>query len=239
MNVAIVAAAGVGSRMGQEAPKQFIHVDGKPIIVYTLEVFQSHPQIDAIEVVCLDGWQGALRAYAKQYGIGKLKWIVEGGASVQESIRNGVFNLAGELAGEDIAVIHDGVRPMLEPEVLTDVLRVASENGNAIASLPYNEQIAMVDAEDPFITRGYIPRETLRRVQTPQAYRYGALLECYKRAFAEGVGIHASSYTNTMMADLGVTLHFAAGSDRNLKLTTPENLEAFRAYLALSKGGVR
>lgn len=233
MNTAVVIAGGVGSRMGQEIPKQFIHVDDKPIIIYTLEAFQAHPQVDAIEVVCIDGWQDVLKAYARQFGITKLKWVCTGGSTGQESIRNGVYNLEGELADEDIVIVHDGVRPMLEPQVLTDVIRVAQQYGNGVTSMPYNEQIFVIDPDDESTTRQYIPRETLRRVSTPQAYRYGKLLDSYRRAFAEGIGIHGSSYTNTMMVELGETLHFAAGSDKNLKLTNPENLETFRAYLAL------
>lgn len=236
MVAAIIIAGGVGSRMGQEIPKQFIHIDDKPVIIYTLEAFQAHPQVDAIEVVCIDGWQDVLKAYARQFGITKLKWVTTGGETGQESIRNGVYNLEGELADDDIAIIHDGVRPMLEPEVLTDVIRVAQKYGNAVTSMPYNEQIFVVNPEDEATTKQYIPRETLRRVSTPQAYQYKLLLDSYKRAFAEEIGIYGSSYTNTMMVELGVTLHFAAGSDKNLKLTTPENLETFRAYLTLQKG---
>ncbi|MDO4291392.1 MAG: IspD/TarI family cytidylyltransferase [Eggerthellaceae bacterium] len=238
MNVAIVIAGGVGSRMGQEIPKQFINVNDKPVIVYTLEAFQSHPQVDAIEVVCLDGWQDILKAYARQFGISKLKWVAKGGESGQESIRNGVYNLEGELAGDDIAIIHDGVRPMLDSDVITDVIRVCEKRGNAVSSMPYNEQIFVVSEEDESVTTEFIPRETLRRVVTPQAYRYGTLLAAYRKAFAEGIGINGSHYVNTMMVELGETLNFAAGSDKNLKLTTPENLETFRAYLALNgKGG--
>lgn len=236
MNVAIVIAGGVGSRMGQEIPKQFIHIDDKPVIIYTLEAFQAHPQVDAIEVVCIDGWQDVLKAYCRQFGITKLKWVTTGGETGQESIRNGVYNLEGELMDDDIAIIHDGVRPMLEPEVLTDVIRVAQQYGNAVTSMPYNEQIFVVNEDDETTTTQYIPRETLRRVSTPQAYRYKLLLDSYKRAFAEEIGIYGSSYTNTMMVELGETLHFAAGSDKNLKLTNPENLETFRAYLAVKKG---
>lgn len=233
MNVAIIIAGGVGSRMGEKIPKQFIVVKGKPVIIYTLEAFQNHPEIGAIEVVCVDGWQDTLRAYADQFGITKLKWIVDGGASGQESIRNGVYALEGEIDADDIVVIHDGVRPMLDEEVLTDVVRVCRNCGNAVTSMPYNEQIFIVDGDDPSTTKRYIPRETLRRVSTPQAYHFGNLIASYRRAFAEGIGISGSSYTNTMMVELGETLHFAAGSDKNLKLTTPENLEMFRAYLAM------
>ncbi len=232
MNVAIIIAGGVGSRMGQEIPKQFINVGEKPVIVYTLEAFQEHPLVDAIEVVCLDGWEQVLRAYARQYKIDKLKWVVKGGASGQESIRNGVYNFEGVLGEDDICIVHDGVRPMLDPEVITDVVRVAKERGNAVTSMPYNEQIFLVDKKDSATTTQYIPRETLRRVSTPQAYRFGLLDSKYHEAFEKGVGIDGSNYTNTMMVQLGVKLNFAAGSDRNIKLTTPENLEFFRAWAA-------
>ena len=230
MNVAIIIAGGVGSRMGQEIPKQFINVGEKPVIVYTLEACQEHPLVDAIEVVCLAGWEQVLRAYARQYKIDKLKWVVKGGASGQESIRNGVYNFEGVLAEDDICIVHDGVRPMLDPEVITDVVRVAKERGNAVTSMPYNEQIFLVDKKDSATTTQYIPRETLRRVSTPQAYRFGLLDSKYHEAFEKGVGIDGSNYTNTMMVQLGVRLNFAVGSDRNIKLTTPENLEFFRAW---------
>lgn len=186
--------------------------------------------MDAIEVVCLAGWEQVLRAYARQYKIDKLKWVVKGGASGQESIRNGVYNFEGMLAEDDICIVHDGVRPMLDPEVITDVVRVAKERGNAVTSMPYNEQIFLVDKKDSATTTQYIPRETLRRVSTPQAYRFGLLDSKYHEAFEKGVGIDGSNYTNTMMVQLGVRLNFAVGSDRNIKLTTPENLEFFRAW---------
>lgn len=229
---AIVIAGGVGSRMGQKIPKQFINVGEKPVIVYTLEAFQNHPLVDSIEVVCLDGWEQVLVAYAKHYKIDKLKWVVKGGASGQESIRNGVYNLEGKLSENDICLVHDGVRPMLDPEVITDVIRVAQSHGNAVTSMPYNEQIFIIDEGDPTTTTQYIPRETLRRVSTPQAYRFDLLDSKYHEAFEKGVGIDGSNYTNTMMVQLGVRLNFAAGSDRNIKLTTPENLEFFRAWAA-------
>ncbi len=235
MNIAIIIAGGTGSRMGQDIPKQFISVYDKPILVYTLEGFQRHPEIDAIEVVCIDGWQDMLRAYAHQFSISKLKWIVPGGATGQESIRNGVFNLEGLIDKDDIVVIHDGIRPLVESSVLSDVLRVCRRHGNAVTSMPYNEQIFLVDKDDPDTTTQYIPRETLRRVSTPQAYKYDLLLRSYQRAFDEEIGIYGSSYTNTMMVELGERLHFAMGSDKNIKLTTKDDLELFKAYLKAEK----
>lgn len=233
MNIALIIAGGSGHRMNQDIPKQFINVYDKPVIIYTLEGFQRHPEIDAIEVVCLDGWHDILMAYAKQFNISKLKWVVSGGNSGQESIRNGVFNLEGKCSENDIIIIHDGIRPLIDDTVLSDVIIKCHKYGNAVTSMPYNEQIFKV--KDEISTIEYIPRETLRRVATPQAYKFGKLDWAYHEAFQKGIGIHGSSYTNTMMVDLGETLYFAAGSDKNIKLTTKDDLEVFKAYLKLEK----
>lgn len=233
MNIAIIIAGGSGKRMGQDIPKQFINVYDKPVLIYTLENFEKHPQIDAIEVVCIDGWHDIVRAYAKQFNITKLKWIVSGGKTGQESIRNGVFNLEGKCSSNDTIIIHDGVRPLLDEGVLSDVIIKCEKYGNAVSSLPYNEQIFLID--DEYTTSRYIPREKLRRVVTPQAYKFEKLYNGYKKAFENDIGIHGSSYTNTMMVELGEKLYFAAGSERNIKLTTKDNLEMFKAYLKLEK----
>ena len=233
MNVAVIIAGGSGARMGQDIPKQFINVYDKPVLLYTLEGFQKHPQIDAIEVVCIDGWLDVLWAYAKQFNITKLKWVVSGGGTGQESIRNGVYNLEGNCADDDIVIIHDGIRPLVDETVLTDVILKAQQYGNAVTSLPYNEQIFVVD--DEISTVKYIPSETLRRVSTPQAYTFRKLIWAYKKAFSEKIGIYGSSYTNTMMVELGERLYFAAGSDKNIKLTTKDDLEMFKAYLKSDK----
>ena len=229
MAIAIVLAGGSGKRMGHDIPKQFIKVLDKPIIIYTLEGLQEHPGIDAIEVVCIDGWHDTLRDYAEKHGITKMKWIISGGDTVQESIRNGVFFLEDKVSASDIVVVHDGIRPLVDKEVLTDVINKAIINGNAVSSLPYNEQIFVT--EDGKTTKQYIPRETLRRVSTPQAYRFDLLDRAYHEAFEKGIGIDGTHYTNTMMTELGIKLYFAAGSDRNLKLTTDDDLALFRAYL--------
>ena len=234
MNIAVIIAGGSGSRMGQDIPKQFINIYDKPVLIYTLESFQRHPQIDAIELVCIDGWHDVVRAYAKQFGIDKLKWIVSGGNTSQESIRNGVYNLEGKVAAEDIIIIHDGIRPLVDETVLTDVIQKAGQYGNAVSSLPYNEQIFVMDDEISSIR--YIPRDTLRRVSTPQAYRFDLLDSGYHEAYEKEIGIYGASYTNTMMTELGVRLYFAAGSDKNIKLTTKDDLELFKAYLKMEKG---
>ena len=235
MNYAVIIAGGVGSRMHLDIPKQFVNIYDKPIIIYTLEAFQKSPIIDGIVVVCINSWIPVLEAYAKQFNITKLIKVIPGGQTGQESIRNGVYSLDDICSPNDIVIIHDGIRPMVEEAVLEDCVTVCQQKGNAVSSMPYNEQIFLKNDFDELSTNKYIKRETIMRVSTPQAYRFKKLRDCYEYAFANKIGIFGSSYTNTMMADLGETLYFSAGSERNIKLTTPEDIYIFKALLKLKE----
>lgn len=237
--IAIIVASGVGSRMGYDIPKQFVKVkvdyeDGnieeKEVLTYTLEAFQNHELIDEIYVVTLKEYKRHVLEEALDHNISKLKGIVSGGSMVQESIRNGVFSLEGFAAPDDIIIIHDGVRPLVDEDVLTDVIKVCKEKGNAVTSLPYNEQIFVIDEEDETKTSSYINRDKLRRVSTPQAYKFDLIDSAYHKAFKEEIGIYPPSYTNNMMVDLGYKLNLAKGSDKNIKLTTQPDITAFKAY---------
>ena len=231
--VAIILAGGVGNRTGQDIPKQFLNVNDKPIIIYTLEAFQKNPAVDEIEVVCKEGWHDIL--WANQFNITKLKYVITGGVTSQDSIKLGIFNLEDKLKKKDMVIIHDGVRPMVDEEVLSDVIAVCEKYGNAVTSLPYNEQIFVVDEKDPNTTKKYVPRSTLRRVSTPQAYMFGEIDDAYHEAYEKNIGIGNGTYANTLMADLGKTLHFASGSDKNIKITTRDDIEIFKAYVQSDK----
>lgn len=233
MNIAIIIAGGVGSRMGANIPKQFIEVNGKHVLAHTIESFQNNQIIDAIEIVCVKGWESVVWDYKTKYGFNKIKWVIEGGVTCQESIKNGIYYLKDKVSENDNIFIHDGIRPLVEDSVLEDLLIKCNKYGNAVTAMPYNEQIFLMS--DEISTVKYIPRETLRRVATPQCYKFKLLYEKYKEAFEKGVGIYGSSYTNTMMVDLGVRLYFAKGSDKNIKLTTPGDLEIFKAMLEREK----
>ena len=174
-----------------------------------------------------------LKAYARQFNITKLKWIVSGGTTGQESIRNGVYNLENKCKDDDIIIIHDGIRPMVDEMVLSDVIVKCKQYGNAVTSIPYSDQIFVID--DEISTLKYIPREILRKVTTPQAYYFGKLINAYHEAFSKEIGIYGSSYTNTMMVELGERLYFAAGSEKNIKLTTKDDIEMFKALLMAKK----
>ena len=234
MNVALIIAGGIGSRTQQYIPKQFISVLDKPIIIYTLEKFQIHQEIDVIEVVCLEGWENVLQAYAKQYGIAKLEMVVAAGESSQKSIYKGLISLKNRCRSEDIIVIHDGIRPMVSLDIITSCIETCKRYGNGISSLPIYEQIFRT--ADGETSQKYIPRETLRIVQTPQAYFYKDIMDIYDEGFREGKGLNPSAYANTLMTDMKKTIYFSDGSTKNIKITTADDIDMFKAMLLRDNG---
>lgn len=232
MNIALIIAGGVGARMGQDIPKQFLNVYDKPVIVYTLEAFQKHPDIDAIEVVCLEEWQGALKAYAKQFGIAKLENVVNGGKNGQDSIRNGLLDLAKRhLDDSDVVLIHDAIRPMVSQDIITDNIRVCREQGNAITVVPCTA--AMLKTYDSLSSVEQVPRDNLKITQTPQAFFLKDIIDAHKEALSKGITNSVASCT--MYIELGRELYMSKGSEKNLKLTTTEDVEIFKALLNAKK----
>lgn len=229
MNIALIIAGGRGMRMGQEIPKQFLTVNDKPVIAYTMEAFQKHPDVDVIAVVCVEGWDSVLAAYARQYGITKLKHIIPGGENGQGSIRNGVFELEKHYGKDDVVLIHDAIRPMLSQDIISGCIATTKERGSAIVTIPCQE--AMLETRDQVSTRASYPRENLRRTQTPQGFPLGRICDAHRRALERGITNSVASCT--LMVELGETVYFCAGSEKNIKLTTPEDMEIFRALLSL------
>jgi len=226
-NVALIIAGGLGNRMGQSIPKQFLTVNERPVIIYTLEAFQKHPEIDAIEVVCIEGWQSVLQAYANQFNITKLKYIVSGGKNGQDSIRNGVYELEKHFDSNDIVLIHDAIRPMVSADIISDCIRVTREKGNAIAVIPCME--AMMQTENGEVSVGSYPRERLKRTQTPQGFHIGEICDLHRRALKAGITNSVASCT--LMIEMGEQVHFSIGSEKNIKLTTVEDIDIFKALL--------
>lgn len=226
-NIALLTAGGTGSRMQQAIPKQFMTVFDKPIIAYTMERFEKHPSIDAIGVICLDGWQNILESYAKQYGITKLKYIAKSGSVGQESIKNGLIELKKHCNPDDIILVHDGNRPMISRDIISDCIAVTKQKGNAIACIPCQE--AMLETIDGETSNTSRPRETLKRTQTPHGFKLQDLLDAHSEA--EKAGITNSVASCTLMIELGKTVNFSAGSEKNIKLTTQDDLDIFKALL--------
>lgn len=213
--------------MHQNIPKQFIHVNDKPVIIYTLEAFQNHADIDVVAAVCIDGWQSVLSAYGEQFNITKLKHIIPGGDNGQSSIRNGIFYLGKYYDGEDIVLIHDAIRPLVSGDIISDCIRVASLHGSAVTCIPCAE--AMLHTDNQVSSERSLPRENLKRTQTPQAARLKTLVELHKEALKKGVT--NSIATCTLMIELGKTVYFSKGSEKNIKLTTVDDIDIFKALL--------
>lgn len=230
-NIALLIAGGSGNRMHQDIPKQFLTVNERPVIVYTLEAFEKHPEIDAIAVVCIEGWEQVLWAYSKQFNISKLKYVVAGGKNGQDSIRNGVYELEKHYSPEDIVLIHDAIRPMVSAEIISDNIRVAREFGNAVTVIPCAE--AMMQTEDGKHSVGSYPRDRLKRTQTPQAFRIGDICDLHRRALEAGITNSVASCT--LKIEMGEQVYFSAGSEKNIKLTTVEDIDIFKALLAAKR----
>lgn len=226
-NIALIIAGGSGERMGQDIPKQFLTVNEKPVIIYTLEAFQKHADINEIAVVCLEGWEQVLRAYAKQFNISKLTEVVTGGANGQESIRNGIFALEKHSDPDDIVLIHDAIRPMVSADIISDCIVKTKRYGCAIATIPCAE--AMLQTDDGEISSGSYPRDRLKRTQTPQGFHVGRLADLHRRAMEKGV--EGSIASCTLMIEMGEQVYFSAGSEKNIKLTTVEDIDIFKALL--------
>lgn len=227
MNIALIIAGGSGARMHQNIPKQFLTVNERPVIMYTLEAFQKHPEIDDIAVVCIDGWESVLWAYANQFNITKLKYVIPGGRNGQDSIRNGVYELEKHYEPENIVLIHDAIRPMVSAEIISDCIRVTQEWGNAITVIPCAE--AMMQTEDGEVSTGCYPRDNLKRTQTPQGFHIGDICDLHRKALEAGITNSVASCT--LMIEMGKQVHFSVGSEKNIKLTTVEDIDIFKALL--------
>lgn len=235
MNIALITAAGSGTRMGQDIPKQFMTIDDCPVVIYTMLAFQRHPQIDEIAVVCLDGWEKSLWAYARQYNITKLRYVFPGGSSNQSSIHNGIEGLKtmGH-SNDDIVLIQDGVRPLVSEEIISNNISVCKKYGYAITGLMCKEVIMEFNPQNETLAYMHIPRERLVRTQTPHTYKLGIILDIHKRAAEQNIEMAASC---ELAAKLGIPdQHLVFGTEKNgLKLTNIEDIELFKALKNVSK----
>lgn len=228
-NYVILLAGGVGKRMGAEIPKQFIEVDGKPIIVHTIEKFQRNPLIEKIVVVCVSEWKDHFKDLIKKYELTKVEWITEGGDTGHDSIRNGVFFLKDKIEPDDFIIVHDAVRPILPQKAIDEVLRVAHENGNASSSIACHPPIVYTEDFKSGITD--VDREHVMLTASPQAYRYSLALKCYEKAEEENK--HNFTFTSSLLIHYGERVYFAKGTTSNIKITQREDIALFEALLKI------
>lgn len=229
MAVGMLLAGGIGKRMSASIPKQFLEVCGKPIVYYPLEVMENHPQISAIEIVCVASFIEIMWAIVRQYKFTKVKWITPGGATCQESTWNGIKNLEGKISSDEVILIHMTSYPLANAEIMSDCIRSAVENGNGCTARPILYSAYVTD--DRKTTTHQIDRDKLMLCTVPYAFRFGECSELYNRAFAEGKGVEGNVFTNTLYCDYGKTVFFTKDSNTNMKVTTPEDIELMEAFL--------
>lgn len=229
MNIGVIFAGGVGKRMNSRVkPKQFINVYGKPIIIHTLEIFENHEEIDAIAVACLAEWIPYLEELLAKFNIRKVKKIVPGGSSGQESIYNGLL-AAEEIAGgeKSIVLIHDGVRPLIHAKTITDNIASVREHGSAITSVTVKETVLVVSKDNSIDS---VPkREDTRLARAPQSFYLDEIIGAHRRAMAEDKYDFIDSCS--MMQYYGKKLYLIEGPQENIKITTPDDFYTMRALL--------
>lgn len=228
-NYVVLLAGGVGKRMGGDIPKQFIKVNDRPIIAYTLENFQKSPAIEKIVIVCVKEWIGYVKELVTEYSFTKAEWIIEGGRTGHDSIRNGVFFLEDKVDPEDTVIIHDAVRPILPKKTLDEVIRVAHEKGNASSSIACHPPIVYTEDFESGITD--VDREHVMLTASPQAFRYSLALKCYRQAEEEG--LHDTTFTSSLLIHCGERVYFAEGTTCNIKITKKEDIALFKALLTI------
>lgn len=234
MNIAVLLAGGVDPNFQMDIPKQFVNVYNRPVIVYTMEIFQNHPEIDAIMVACLSGWENMVSAYAKQFDISKLKWVITGGRCGQETSKLAVDTLMDCCSKDDIVVIHDAIRPMVSDEIISDSIYTCKKKGMGVAAVTSMDNVMMTD--DGLTGRLSISRYSFRRIQTPQTYRLGELKQAHEEALTRN--IRGEIDTNSMISRLGRNVFFSKGSDINLKINTVEDVTMFKALYTMKNGDI-
>ena len=236
MNIAVILAGGVGNRVGAGIPKQFIEVLGKPILAYTIEAFESHPEVDAILVVCVKNYIDYIAEMKEKYGFSKLHWVTEGGKTFQESVLNGINFLDDKIEDDDIVLVHFGASPFITADIISDCVRICKEKGNAISTTDYyllsgeKKNTASVADSDNFSEK-YINRDTIAVMNTPHAFQYSFIRNLYKEAIETGVINKVEPHTTTMMYEMGKKIYFAHGSQNNIKITRKEDIELFEGYI--------
>lgn len=227
MTYVIIIAGGIGSRLGASIPKQFVEVLGKPIIAYTMEHFQNHPEIDAIELVCVEGYHEHLKDIADKYGITKVFNIVNGGSEYERSIMNGVAGLKGIAKPDDVVMIHWAASPFLSSDIISDNIRVCKDKGNAI-SATYSYLLYGTNDGDRAIRS--INRETFMTLSAPQSFLYKVITDIYYQVEDNNMFDYVEAHTTAFMTELGIPIYFSKGSHSNIKITTKEDIDLFLGY---------
>ena len=225
MVTALIFAGGTGKRMNSRSkPKQFLEVHGKPIIIYTLEHFEYNEQIENIVVVCIENWIEELKGMLKRYGIRKVSMIIPGGETGHDSIYLGLVAMKEKMQEDDIVLIHDGVRPLINEELITENIKAVMKYGNAITAEAARESvIRSIDGE---LIADVPPRDQMYTAKAPQSFRFGDIIRLYEKAREEGIKTIDSSHLCSIYHE---PMHIVMSTKNNIKITEPADYYIYRA----------
>lgn len=229
MNIAIIFAGGSGIRMGAGIPKQFLEINGKPVIIHTLQLFQYHDEIDKIYISVLDDYIGYMEELIDEYRLNKVAGILPGGETAQDSIYNALKKAESENPEDSIVLIHDGVRPFVSYEVISDNIESVAENGNAITCTSCFETILL--SHDGEAVESVPYRKDTFAAQAPQSFYLKDIIKAHDMVRARPERYENMVDACTIIRSLGMTAHMVAGNRGNIKVTTPEDVYMFRALL--------
>lgn len=232
MVTALILAGGMGTRVGMGRPKQFVEILDKPVLAYTIEIFQNHKEVDAIEVVCHKSWKLYLQDMIEKYNLTKVKWIADGGDTFQDSVISGINNLKDKITGEDYVLIQYGAAPFTSKKIVTDVIHVMKEQGAAITATPCYQLLGSNDGNE---SKTWVDRDKYIQIACPYGFQYSYLLDVYKRAEERGLLDKIEPHTTSLIYALGDTLNQAYGDQTNLKITTKEDLDMFEGYVLMKQ----
>lgn len=224
----VLLAGGVGQRVGAGMPKQFVEVLGRPVIAYTLEIFEKHPEIDDILVVCHREWRDVLSEIIRTNGFKKVVKVVNGGEDFQHSMINGVRGLEGMAADDDVVMTHWAASPFVTDEVISDNIRVCREKGNAMSACPF---FLIVGSNDGDHSATWVDRDSIMMLNAPQSFRYDYVRDFYKEAELKNLIDSVEPHTTTLMYKMGRKIYFSKGNQFNVKITTKEDIVLFKGYL--------
>lgn len=231
MITAIILAGGVGSRVGAGKPKQFVEILGKPVLAYTIEIFEAHPQVDCIEVVCHKEWKNYLKCMISKYNYKKVKWITDGGETFQDSVIRGINYLKGKIEDDDYVLIQYGAAPFTSEKIVTDVIRLMKEKDSAVSATPCFQ---LLGSKDGNISKNWIDRDLYTQIVCPYGFKFKYIYNVYERARKLGLIEKIEPHTTSLIYALGDNLNLAYGDQTNIKITTKEDLKLFEGYVLMN-----
>lgn len=227
-NYAIILAGGVGSRVGAGVPKQFVEILGKPVLAYTIEAYQNHPEIEGIEIVCVNHYEDTLREIISKYNLTKVRWICQGGATFQDSVYNGVRNLVGKIDRNDIVMVHYGAAPFTSSQIISDAISVCRQYGSSVSVTPCFQLLGSNDGNNE--SKCWVDRDRYVQIACPQSFRFQYICDIYEEAIEKNLLSKVEPHTTSLMYLMGETLHLSYGDQSNIKITTKEDLDMFEGY---------